>query len=73
MIALRSDKITPELAADLKHILQTHPGSTRVVLRVESPGKSTMLVDLRDYLIEPTSSFMADIKGLLGATALAAS
>jgi hypothetical protein len=44
-----------------------------VVLRVESPGKSTMLVDLRDYLIEPTSSFMADIKSLLGATALAAS
>jgi DNA polymerase-3 subunit alpha len=73
MIALRSDKITPELAAELKHILQTHPGSTRVVLRVESPGKSTMLVDLRDYLIEPTSSFMADIKSLLGATALAAS
>jgi DNA polymerase III subunit alpha len=73
MIALRSDKITPGLAAELKHILQTHPGSTRVVLRVESPGKSTMLVDLRDYPIEPTSSFMADIKGLLGATALAAS
>ena len=73
IIALRNDKITAGLAAELRRILQSHPGTTRVVLRMETPGKSPLLVDLRDYPIEPTSSFMADIKGLLGAAALTTS
>ena len=71
IIALRNDKITAELAAELRHILRSHRGTTRVVLRMESPGKSPLLVDLRDYPIEPTSGFKADIKSLLGASALA--
>jgi DNA polymerase-3 subunit alpha len=73
VIALRNDKITAELAVELRHVLQSHRGTTRVVLRMESPGKSPLLVDLRDYPIEPTSGFMADIKSLLGAAALASS
>jgi DNA polymerase III subunit alpha len=71
IIAMRQDKITAELTAELKHILQAHPGATRVILRIESTGTSPTLVDLRDFPIEPTISFMADIKGLLGAAALA--
>ena len=73
VIALGRDKITAEMAAELKHILQAHPGTTRVILRMESPGKSPLLVDLQDFPIAPTSGFMADIKSLLGAAALAAS
>jgi hypothetical protein len=40
---------------------------------MESPGKSPVLVDLNDFPIKPTSSFMADIKSLLGAAAVSTS
>ena len=73
VITLRSDKITAELVAELKHILQAHPGRTRVIVKMEAPGKSPRLLDLHDFPVEPTSSFMADIKSLLGAAALAPS
>ena len=73
VIALRDDKITAELAAELRRILQSHPGATRVVLKMESVGKSPLLVDLRDFPVEPTSGFIADIKALLGAAALVTS
>jgi DNA polymerase-3 subunit alpha len=73
VIALHHDKITMELTAELKHILQAHPGGTQVILKMERIGGTPLLMDLCDFPIQPSSSFMADIKSLLGATAIAAS
>jgi DNA polymerase-3 subunit alpha len=72
VIALHHDKITAELTAELKHILQAHPGGTQVILKMERRGGVPLLVDLCDFPIQPDSSFMADIKSLLGAAAIAA-
>jgi DNA polymerase III subunit alpha len=73
VIAVRQDKITAGLTAELKHILQAHPGTTRVHLKLERRGANPLLVDLSKFCIEPSNSFMADIKSLLGASALVTS
>ena len=70
VIALHQDKITAGLAAELKHVLHAHPGTTRVHLKLERPGRNPLLIDLSEFSVEPNNSFMADIKSLLGATAL---
>jgi DNA polymerase-3 subunit alpha len=72
IIALHHDKITAELTAELKHILQAHPGGTQVILRMERSGDAPLLMDLCDFPVQPSSSFMADIKSLLGPAAIAA-
>jgi hypothetical protein len=72
VIALHNDKVTEELTAELKHILQSHPGGTQVLVRLERRGGAPLLMDLCDFPVQPDSSFMADIKSLLGATAIAA-
>ncbi len=72
VIALRNDKVTPALAGELKQILQAHPGRTRVHLRLDGAGPKPVRVDLSEFPVEPSSSFMADIKSLLGTGALAA-
>ena len=73
VIAVHQDKITAGLAAELKHVLHAHPGATRVHLKLERPGRNPLLIDLSEFSVEPSNSFMADIKSLLGASALVAS
>jgi DNA polymerase-3 subunit alpha len=73
VIAVHQDKITAGFAAELKQVLHAHPGATRVHLKLERPGRNPLLIDLSEFSIEPSNSFMADIKGLLGASALVAS
>jgi DNA polymerase-3 subunit alpha len=72
VIALPQDRITAELTAELKHILLAHPGGTQVILRMERTGGDPLLMDLCPFQVQPTSSFMADIKSLLGPAAIAA-
>jgi len=61
VIALHHDRITRELTAELKHILQAHPGGTQVILKMERSGDRPLHLDLCDFPIQPSSSFMADI------------
>ncbi|HUK71537.1 MAG TPA: DNA polymerase III subunit alpha [Streptosporangiaceae bacterium] len=70
VIALHQDKVSAVLAAELKHVLHAHPGATRVHLKLERPGRNPLLIDLSEFSVEPSNSFMADIKSLLGAAAL---
>jgi DNA polymerase III subunit alpha len=72
VIALHHDRITPDLTSELRHILQAHPGATQVILRMERSGDRPVLMDLCDFPVQPSSSFMADIKSLLGPAAIAA-
>ena len=66
VISIQAHRCTPPTVEKLKEILRLHPGTTEVHLRLESPGKSTMM-KLGDALrVSPTSDLMADIKALLG-------
>ena len=71
VIALHDAKVDEKLVAELKHILQAHPGSTPVMVRMKRPDGTPVLMEC-DFPVQASSSFMADIKGLLGATAIAA-
>ena len=73
VIAVHQNKVTPELAAELKHILRAHPGATRVHLKLLRPGRNPLLIDLSEFCVAPSNSFIADVKGLLGAGALVTS
>jgi len=71
VVALHMDKMTADLVAELRHILRTHPGITPVRLRLDRPGGRSLLIALKDFPVEPTNSLMADLKSLLGTSALA--
>jgi DNA polymerase-3 subunit alpha len=71
VLSIRADKITRELTDELKLILKAHPGETPVHLEMITPGKRRTRVNLTYFQIQPTSSFKADIKTLLGPAALA--
>jgi DNA polymerase-3 subunit alpha len=66
-LSIREDKITPDITAELKRILQAHPGKAPVHMSVTRPGRTgRMLLNLTSFSVEPGSSFMADVKSLLG-------
>jgi DNA polymerase-3 subunit alpha len=70
VLSIRAEKITPELTAELKHILQAHPGPAQVHLNMTRPGGRKLLVNLTYFTVDPSSSFKADVKSLLGQAAL---
>jgi DNA polymerase III subunit alpha len=66
VLSLREDKITPSVAAELRRILQAHPGEAPVHMDVTTPARRRVRLSLAAYSVEPSSSFMADVKSLLG-------
>jgi DNA polymerase-3 subunit alpha len=65
--------VTPPNIERLKEILRTHPGTTEVHLRLQSPGDAT-LVKLEESLrVSLNPSLSADLKALFGAGCLASS
>jgi DNA polymerase-3 subunit alpha len=67
ILSIREDRITPDVTAELKRILQAHPGKAPVHMSVTRPGRTgRMLLNLTSFSVEPGSSFMADVKSLLG-------
>jgi DNA polymerase III subunit alpha len=67
ILNLREDRITVDLAAELKRVLQAHPGKAPVHMNLTRPGRpGRMLLNLTLFNVEPGSSFMADVKSLLG-------
>jgi DNA polymerase-3 subunit alpha len=72
VLNVREDRITPDLTDELKRILQAHPGKAPVHMNVARPGRpGGTRFNLTLFSIEPTNSFMADIKSLLGPTSVA--
>jgi DNA polymerase III subunit alpha len=69
-ITLRPNRITPPLVEELKRILLAHPGASPVQVRLEGREEPLVLA-IPGLPVDPTSSFLADIKTLLGATAVA--
>jgi DNA polymerase III subunit alpha len=71
ILNLREDRITPDVTAELKRILQAHPGKAPVHMSLSRPGRTgRTLLNLTWFSIEPGSSFMADVKSLLGPSAV---
>ena len=67
VLSIREDRITAEITEELKRILQAHPGKAPVHMSVTRPGRTgRMLLNLTSFNVEPGSSFMADVKSLLG-------
>jgi DNA polymerase-3 subunit alpha len=67
ILSIREDRITPDVTAELKRILQAHPGKAPVHMSLTRPGRTgRMLLNLTSFSVEPGSSFMADVKSLLG-------
>jgi DNA polymerase-3 subunit alpha len=65
-LSIREDKITPNVTAELRRILQAHPGEAPVHMDVTTLGRRRVRLSLAAYSVEPSNSFMADVKSLLG-------
>jgi len=66
LIALRPDQVTPRLVRELRQILTGHPGRTPVHVRLDRPGKTSLLLDLKPFRVTPDPSFYGELKALLG-------
>jgi DNA polymerase III subunit alpha len=67
ILSVRADRVTPGLTAELKRILQAHPGKAPVHMNLTRPGRpGRLLLNLAGFSVEPGSGFMADVKSLLG-------
>ncbi|HSN43610.1 MAG TPA: DNA polymerase III subunit alpha, partial [Propionibacteriaceae bacterium] len=71
IISLPATRCTPPVVAQLKQVLSSHPGMTEVQLRLVSAEKSTTFrLDPR-LRVTASTPLMADLKALLGPSALA--
>jgi DNA polymerase-3 subunit alpha len=69
-VSLPATRCTPPVVDRLKEVLQSHPGTTAVHLRLVN-GTRTTTLRLDDGLrVTPTSALMGDLKALLGADCL---
>jgi DNA polymerase-3 subunit alpha len=69
VLALPPAKCTPPLVERLKEVLASHPGGAEVHLRLVNGTKSTLL-RLGPVRVAPTTALMADLKALLGPSAV---
>jgi DNA polymerase-3 subunit alpha len=70
VLALPPARCTPPLVERLKEVLQSHPGSAEVHLRLVNGSRSTLL-RLGPVRVNPTPALMGDLKALLGPGSLA--
>ena len=70
-VTMAATRCTPPVVDRLRDVLQSHPGTTAVHLRLMNGSRATTL-RLDDGLrVTPTSALMGDLKALLGADCLA--
>ena len=69
-VTLRAAQITPSLIADIKEILLTHKGGTPVQIHMLQHRGSVLRFALPGWSVTADSAFMADMKQLLGPSAL---
>src|SRR6476659_653135 len=70
-VSIAASRCTPPVVGRLRDVLQAHPGTTAVHLKLLNGAKATTL-KLDDGLrVTPTSALMGDLKALLGADCLA--
>ncbi|HWB35485.1 MAG TPA: DNA polymerase III subunit alpha, partial [Rugosimonospora sp.] len=70
VLALPPSRCTPPLVERLKEVLTSHPGAAEVHLKLVN-GSRTTLLRLGPLRVAPSTALMADLKALLGPSAVA--
>nr|MDT0662034.1 DNA polymerase III subunit alpha [Micromonospora sp. DSM 115978] len=70
VLALPPARCTPPLVERLREVLTSHPGSAEVHVRLVNGSRATVL-RLGPLRVAPTTALMADLKALLGPSAVA--
>jgi DNA polymerase-3 subunit alpha len=70
ILSLPANRVVPPLVERLKEVLISHPGSAEVQLKLVN-GKRTTVLRLGPLRVEPSTALMADLKALLGPSAVA--
>ncbi|RRD53655.1 DNA polymerase III subunit alpha [Buchananella hordeovulneris] len=70
VLRLPARRCTEEVSGKLLELLQQHRGSSPVRVMVTQPGRETLVELGADLMVERTTAFVADVKALLGASAL---
>ncbi|MEU7822336.1 DNA polymerase III subunit alpha [Catellatospora sp. NPDC049133] len=70
VVALPANRCTPPLVERLREVLSTHPGKAEVHVRLTNGSKSSTY-RLGPMRVAPVPALMADLKALLGPSALA--
>jgi DNA polymerase-3 subunit alpha len=71
VISLPAVRCTPPVVERLREVLAAHPGLTEVRLRLQGPGKVTVMKLDEQLRVTPSPPLMADLKALLGPSCLA--
>ena len=71
VVKLPAARCTAEVVDSIKQVLQTHPGTSEVLLHVRNAGKVTVLKIDEKLKVNPSLSLFADLKALLGPAAVA--
>ncbi|WP_242418254.1 hypothetical protein, partial [Frankia sp. CpI1-P] len=71
VITMSAARVNPPTVERLREVLGTHPGTTEVHLRLQTPGQITLLRLDDAYKVQRTPALMGDLKALLGAAAVA--
>ncbi|MFE3457231.1 DNA polymerase III subunit alpha [Nocardiopsis aegyptia] len=69
LLTVDEKRLTPELVADLRQVLDTHKGETPVRIRVDNPVRSRIYAVDR-YTVRISPEFNGEMKSLLGAYAV---
>ncbi|MEE6260672.1 DNA polymerase III subunit alpha [Plantactinospora sonchi] len=70
VLALPPSRCTPPLVERLREVLTSHPGSAEVHVKLVNGSRATLL-RLSPMRVSPTTALMADLKALLGPSAVA--
>ncbi|MEO3747337.1 DNA polymerase III subunit alpha [Plantactinospora sp. B5E13] len=70
VLALPPSRCTPPLVERLREVLTSHPGSAEVHVKLVNGSRATLL-RLSPMRVAPTTALMADLKALLGPSAVA--
>jgi DNA polymerase-3 subunit alpha len=70
VLALPANRCTPPLVERLREVLASHPGHAEVHLKLVNGARATLL-RLGPLRVDPGTALMADLKALLGPTAVA--
>ncbi|MFC7548472.1 DNA polymerase III subunit alpha [Plantactinospora sp. GCM10030261] len=70
VLALPPSRCTPPLVERLREVLSSHPGSAEVHVKLVNGSRATLL-RLGPTRVAPTTALMADLKALLGPSAVA--
>jgi DNA polymerase-3 subunit alpha len=63
-------RCTPPLVEKLREVLASHPGPAEVHVKLVNGSRATLL-RVGQLRVEPSTALMADLKALLGPTAVA--